>query len=236
MHDDSCLMAATSPKPNSKMPPSATPLVARGATARSAASARLSPFNPATAPRRPSAKSVSPTPLVNGESHEALLASLKLETDQKEQVFLLPFSLGPEINYHHQLLIRLQDKDQLISNYVTENLNLTSSLTAAETRLSELYAEQPRWEMELAQRIDISEKLREQVRDLEKEKRDIQRRYNEQVSNSTGDLPPCLNFSRPLRSTQSDRHSMTTNNTLNLVFSLLLKLVNVSSHCQVLSK
>jgi hypothetical protein len=35
--------------------------------------------------------------------------------------------------------------------------------------------------MELAQRIDISEKLREQVRDLEKEKRDIQRRYNEQV-------------------------------------------------------
>ena len=84
---------------------------------------------------------------------------------------------------YHQLLVRLQDKDQLISNYVTENINLTSSLTAAETRLNELYAEQSRWEMELAQRIDISEKLREQVRDLEKEKRDIQRRYNEQVGN-----------------------------------------------------
>ena len=41
--------------------------------------------------------------------------------------------------------------------------------------------------MELAQRIDISEKLREQVRDLEKEKRDVQRRYNEQVGNSSGD-------------------------------------------------
>lgn len=35
--------------------------------------------------------------------------------------------------------------------------------------------------MELAQRLDIAEKLREQVRELEKEKRDIQRRYNEQV-------------------------------------------------------
>jgi len=35
--------------------------------------------------------------------------------------------------------------------------------------------------MELAQRIDISEKLRAQVRELEKEKRDLQRRYNEQV-------------------------------------------------------
>ena len=85
---------------------------------------------------------------------------------------------------YHQLLVRLQDKDQLISNYVSENLNLTSSLTAAETRLNDLYAEQSRWEMELAQRIDISEKLREQVRDLEKEKRDIQRRYNEQVGSN----------------------------------------------------
>ena len=62
-----------------------TPLVARGATARSAASPRLSTFNPAT-PRRPPAKSASPTPITNGESHEALSTSLKLETDQKEQV------------------------------------------------------------------------------------------------------------------------------------------------------
>jgi hypothetical protein len=173
------------------MPPStATPLVARGATARSAASPRPSAFNPATTPRRPPAKSASPIPL-NGESIEALSTSLKLETDQKEQVCLLFSSLGPEINYH-QLLLRLQDKDQLISNYVTENLNLTSSLTAAETRVGELYAEQSRWEMELAQRIDISEKLREQVRDLEKEKRDIQRRYNEQVGNSTAGLASLL--------------------------------------------
>jgi hypothetical protein len=35
--------------------------------------------------------------------------------------------------------------------------------------------------MELAQRLDITEKLREQVRELEREKRDLQRRYNEQV-------------------------------------------------------
>ena len=177
-------MATTSPKPNSKRmpPPAGTPLVARGATARSVASPRL---NPATTSRRPP-KSASPIPVANGESHEALSASLKLETDKKEQVCLYPlfFSVPRlfNINYH-QLLVRLQDKDQLISNYVSDNLNLTSSLTAAEIRLNELYAEQSRWEMELAQRIDISEKLRDQVRDLEKEKRDIQRRYNEQVGN-----------------------------------------------------
>ena len=45
-----------------------------------------------------------------------------------------------------------------------------------------MYAEQSRWEVGLAQRIDISDKLREQVRELEKEKRDLQRRYNEQVA------------------------------------------------------
>ena len=66
--------------------PTGTPLVTRGATARSVASPRL---NPATTPRRPPAKSVSPVPPVaNGESHEALSASLKLETDKKEQVCL----------------------------------------------------------------------------------------------------------------------------------------------------
>ena len=89
-HDYSCLMATTSPKSNSKRmpPPTGTPLVSRGATARSVASPRLSTFSPATTTRRPPAKSASPVPVVSGESHEALSASLKLETDQKEQVCL----------------------------------------------------------------------------------------------------------------------------------------------------
>jgi len=78
-------------------------------------------------------------------------------------------------------MVQLQDKDQTISTLTTENDNLTSALHAAETRMNDFYAEQSRSEMELAQRIDISEKLRAQVRELEKEKRDLQRRYNEQV-------------------------------------------------------
>ena len=64
--------------------PGTTPLVARGATARSVASPRL----PVTGPRRPPPKSASPLPVANGESNEALSASLKLETDKKEQVCL----------------------------------------------------------------------------------------------------------------------------------------------------
>jgi predicted nuclease with TOPRIM domain len=78
-------------------------------------------------------------------------------------------------------MVQLQNKDQTIQTLTEENGNLNSALHTAESRLNELYTEQSRTEVEMAQRIDISEKLREQVRELEKEKRDIQRRYNEQV-------------------------------------------------------
>lgn len=53
---------------------------------------------------------------------------------------------------------------------------------AAETRLAELYADQGRMEEEMAARMEVTEKLRTQVRELEKEKRDLQKRYNEQAS------------------------------------------------------
>ncbi|KAH9486815.1 hypothetical protein JR316_0000880 [Psilocybe cubensis] len=158
----------TNPPPSRRAPassPSPTPsTLQRGATARSAASPRLSTLNGVNARRHTISKSPSPSAVGNGDTPEVLAASLKQETDQKEL-----------------LLVQVQEKEQLLSNYATENNNLTFALNSAETRLNELYAEQSRWEAELAQRIDISEKLRDQVRELEKEKRDLQRRYNEQT-------------------------------------------------------
>ncbi|EDR15031.1 uncharacterized protein LACBIDRAFT_300760 [Laccaria bicolor S238N-H82] len=158
-------MATTSPKTTTRRsPPSASPTpspITRGATARSAASPRTPSTLTPAASRRPLSKG----PAINGETREFLSASLKQETDQKEQ-----------------LLVKLQNRDQTISGLTTDNDNLTSALNAAEARVNELYAEQSRSEMELAQRIDISEKLRAQVRELEKEKRDLQRRYNEQTA------------------------------------------------------
>jgi len=144
--------------------------IAKGATARSAASnPRVSSLHsPVT--RRPSIKgrtSKSPprsSPL-NGETRETLSASLKEEIEQKEQ-----------------LLVQLQTKDQTISALTTENNNFQSALNAADTRLNEFYADQSRMEEEMAARIEVAEKLRTQVRELEKEKRDIQRRYNEQTA------------------------------------------------------
>ncbi|KAG5654800.1 hypothetical protein H0H81_003808 [Sphagnurus paluster] len=161
--------ASARAQPPSRRPLSGSPTPplanARGTAARSAASPRLaSSLNSASVTRRASPKAV-PSPAINADSHEALSASLKQETDQKEQ-----------------LLVQLQNKDQSIAALTAENNTLASALNAAETRVNELYAEQSRSETELAQRIDISEKLRTQVRELEKEKRDLQRRYNEQTT------------------------------------------------------
>ncbi|KAK7463707.1 hypothetical protein VKT23_005645 [Stygiomarasmius scandens] len=161
------MMSNSSPRaspPASRRPASSsvssTSSVTRSASARAAATPRTSsPMNSAT--RRPAAKATA-SPAANGSSDSVQLkeAAEKLEN----------------------LMVQLQDKDQTISTLTTENDNLTSVLHAAETRMNDFYAEQSRSEMELAQRIDISEKLRAQVRELEKEKRDLQRRYNEQTT------------------------------------------------------
>ncbi|KIK71164.1 hypothetical protein GYMLUDRAFT_33302 [Collybiopsis luxurians FD-317 M1] len=138
--------------------------ISRGATARSAASSRTpSSLNSATNRRPASRSSTSSGPA--GESAGDLAAELKAVTEKKEQ-----------------LLLQLQDKDQTIEDQGKENDRLISALHDAEKSLNDLYAEQSRSEQELAQRIDISEKLRAQVRELEKEKRDILRRYNEQTA------------------------------------------------------
>ncbi|EMD42194.1 hypothetical protein CERSUDRAFT_110735 [Gelatoporia subvermispora B] len=135
--------------------------ISRGATARSAVSARPTP-----AARRASVKAPTPpTPHTNGETRESLSASLKQETEKKEQ-----------------LLVQVQDKEQTISTLRTENDQLTSALNSAESRLAELYADQSRMEEEMSARIEVIEKLRTQVRELEKEKRDLHRRYNEQTA------------------------------------------------------
>ncbi|KAJ7783908.1 hypothetical protein DFH07DRAFT_209774 [Mycena maculata] len=155
------MATARASPPARRTPPSTSPppAIARGATARSAASPRVSSSLAPAAARRTSLKA-TPT-----EARDTLSASLKQETDQKEQ-----------------LLVQVQNKDQTIATLSSENANLTSALNAAETRINELYTDQSRAELDLAQRIEISENLRAQVRELEKEKRDVQRRYNEQTT------------------------------------------------------
>jgi predicted nuclease with TOPRIM domain len=76
----------------------------------------------------------------------------------------------------------LQNKDQTIKTLTEENANFSTTLNTAEARLYEFYTEQARMEEEMSARIEVTEKLRTQVRELEKERRDLHRRYNEQVS------------------------------------------------------
>lgn len=117
------------------------------------------------ASRHPAVKSPAGSLGSIHESRDILSTSLRQETEKKEQ-----------------LMVQLQNKDQAIASLTSENDSLMSSLNAAESRLGDLYADQARMEEELAARIEVIDKLRSQTRDLEKEKRDLQRRYNEQMS------------------------------------------------------
>ncbi|KAL4064930.1 hypothetical protein V8B97DRAFT_1188944 [Scleroderma yunnanense] len=147
-------------------PPSA-PIMRSASSARSAlANARATPPSlNSSVSRRASVKSSSGSLGSVQESREALFASLKQETEKKEQ-----------------LLVQLQNKDQTIETLTGENDTIMSSLNAAESRLNDLYTDQARMEEEMVARIEVIDKLRSQVRELEKEKRDLQRRYNEQGS------------------------------------------------------
>ncbi|KAJ3558513.1 hypothetical protein NM688_g883 [Phlebia brevispora] len=141
-----------------------SPSISRGATARSAVSHRVTASSHSAAARRASLKP-GPPPVINGETKESLAAALKQETEHKEK-----------------LLVQVQDKDQTISTLKTETHNLSTALHGAETRLAEMYADQNRMEEEMAARMEVMEKLRIQVKELEKEKRDTLRRYNEQTA------------------------------------------------------
>lgn len=98
------------------------------------------------------------------------------------------------------------------------------ALNTAESRLNDLYVDQARMEEEMAARIEVSEKLRAQVRELEREKRDLQRRYNEQVRFclfSYFVYTWMIRRHRHLR--QSAKQPMITNSTSGHGFSLLHK-------------
>ncbi|KAG8219902.1 hypothetical protein J3R82DRAFT_897 [Butyriboletus roseoflavus] len=166
-------MASRTTPPPSRRPPHSNPTSPPTTTRTTTAARATRPTAPALTTgvaRRTSIKGTTSNSLGSTpESRDVLSASLKHETEQKEQACT-------------RLWVQLQNKDQTIATLTNENDNLTSSLSAAEARLHDLYADQARMEEEMAARIEVAEKLRAQVRELEKEKRDLQRRYNEQTS------------------------------------------------------
>ena len=71
--------------------------------------------------------------------------------------------------------------EQTVTSTTQENDTLTSALASAESRLGEFYGEQARMEEEMAGTLEVIDRQREAMKDMEREKRDVLRRYNEQV-------------------------------------------------------
>jgi DNA repair exonuclease SbcCD ATPase subunit len=88
--------------------------------------------------------------------------------------------------HHHsvfnKLMIKVQEHETTIASLASECSNLHTAIATAETRIRDLYEEQARMEDELADRNVVTEKLRNQIREVEKEERDLRKRYNDQVS------------------------------------------------------
>lgn len=201
----------TSPPTTTRTAPSAR--ATRPAAAAAAASRR-------TSIKGPPSSSLGPTP----ESLQVPSPALKHETDQIEQACARVDRSFPPLLTFSQLWVQLQNKDQTITTLTNENDNLVSSLSTAEARLNDLYADQARMEEEMAARIEVAEKLRTQVRELEKEKRDLQRRYNEQVPTPSHlplmDIPLSHHALRHQLSKPNVKHFMTMNSISSPVFSL----------------
>ncbi|KAF9513429.1 hypothetical protein BS47DRAFT_1485651 [Hydnum rufescens UP504] len=139
--------------------------VARAALSSSRAGAPPAPRRSSlrASPSRPSSRGGAGSP-DHPSSRDSISASLAREIEEKEA-----------------LLVKLQEQEIVITTLNNENAAFLSAVAAAETRLGELYAEQTRMEDEMVARHEVADKLRTQIRDLEKEKRDLQRRYNEQT-------------------------------------------------------
>jgi hypothetical protein len=79
------------------------------------------------------------------------------------------------------LAIRYQDLETQNHALLKDVDILKTTLRDSEARLNEFYSDQARMEDELAAQQAIIDKLREQTKELERDKRDISRRYSEQV-------------------------------------------------------
>ncbi|KAG9099647.1 hypothetical protein FRC06_005054 [Ceratobasidium sp. 370] len=146
----------------------ASPL-ARGATARAAV-----PPPPSRGGSANGIKRGSPVPdrSASPAMSEALEGALRREVEEKEE-----------------LMARLLSRDEAITELQGQITEMQTTMGMGEGRLAELYADQERWETDrakleedIAKKNNVIDKLRVQLRELEKENRDSTRRLTEQAA------------------------------------------------------
>ncbi|KAG9099817.1 hypothetical protein FS749_000292 [Ceratobasidium sp. UAMH 11750] len=146
----------------------ASPL-ARGATARAAV-----PPPPSRGGSANGIKRGSPVPdrSASPAMSEALEGALRREVEEKEE-----------------LMARLLSRDETIVELQRQIAEMQTTMGMGEGQLAELYADQERWETErakleedIAKKNNVIDKLRIQLREVEKENRDSTRRLTEQAA------------------------------------------------------
>ncbi|CAE6514847.1 unnamed protein product [Rhizoctonia solani] len=102
---------------------------------------------------------------------------------------VLEGALRREVEEKEELMMRLANRDDAIAQLESRLADLDTNMVQGESRLSELYADQERWEAEraalekqIAKKTTIIDKLRIQLRELEKENQEYTRRLTEQAA------------------------------------------------------
>ncbi|EJT99888.1 hypothetical protein DACRYDRAFT_109312 [Dacryopinax primogenitus] len=151
---------ATSRALPARSTPPPTSAVARSGVSRTA-SARSSPVNGRPAPPR---KMDSDSPNKPMSVKEQLEMQLRREQEEKGN-----------------LSLRLEDATKAIQEHDSINVSLRSSLQLAESRLAQLSADALRTETSMSDQTDLVSALREQLASMERERREVEKRYREQA-------------------------------------------------------
>ncbi|CUA67464.1 Myosin-10 [Rhizoctonia solani] len=179
-------LGLSSPRPRSSLSMIERPvsLGGRGLVEQSASgmarpsplSARPLPPGRSTSGGKRAAGANSPIPF--GDSSEISGASEVLES-----------ALRREVEEKEELMMRLSNRDDAIARLESRIADLDVNMVQGEARLTELYADQERWEAEraalereIAKKTTVIDKLRIQLRELEKENKECTRRLTEQAA------------------------------------------------------
>ncbi|KAF8746930.1 hypothetical protein RHS02_00495, partial [Rhizoctonia solani] len=182
-------LGLSAPRPRSSLSMIERPVSLGGRGLEQSASGMARPSPLSSSRPLPPGRSTSGGKRAGGTNSPIPFAELSESGEISGQSEALEGALRREVEEKEDLMMRLASRDEAISQLESRIAALDVNMIQGEARLSELYADQERWEAEraalekeIAKKTTVIDKLRIQLRELEKENRECTRRLTEQAA------------------------------------------------------
>ncbi|KAF8753854.1 hypothetical protein RHS01_06670 [Rhizoctonia solani] len=182
-------LGLSAPRPRSSLSMIERPVSLGGRGLEQSASGMARPSPLSSSRPLPPGRSTSGGKRAGGTNSPIPFAELSESGEILGQSEALEGALRREVEEKEDLMMRLASRDEAISQLESRIAALDVNMIQGEARLSELYADQERWEAEraalekeIAKKTTVIDKLRIQLRELEKENRECTRRLTEQAA------------------------------------------------------